>query len=115
VATAVYFFGDRAQKAFTRGAFCLSDNFDVVAGRVCAVENFAFGGAQTYLEHFEAHAFVSDHVRWPASCILRALHKFAKFIDRLDTVDEAAFKAHPEYRALHDAPDSTRRSRASGS
>ena len=63
VATALYFFGDDAQKACTRGDFMLSDNFDSVAGRVCAVENFAFGGAKTYLEHFEAHAFIADHVR----------------------------------------------------
>ena len=52
-----------AVKAFTRGALCLSDNFDTVAGRVAAVENFAFGGAKTYLEHSEAHRFVSDHMQ----------------------------------------------------
>ena len=68
VATAVGFFGDEVLKAFTRGGFCLSNDFDVVAGRACAVENFAFGGAKSYLEHFEhfeAHAFIFDHVRWP--------------------------------------------------
>jgi hypothetical protein len=108
VATAVYFFGEYAEKVFTRGDFSLSDNFDWVEGRVCAVENFAFGGGKLYLEHREAHAFVSDHVRWPAARVLEALPKFAKLTDRFgDTLDEAVFEAHPEYLALHDAPDST--------
>ena len=48
VAMAVRFYAESdAVKAFTRGALCLSDNFDTVDGRVCAVENFAFGGAKT--------------------------------------------------------------------
>ena len=64
VAMAVRFYAEfGAVKAFTRGALCLSDNFDTVEGRVAAVENFAFGGAKTYLEHYEAHAFISDHMR----------------------------------------------------
>jgi pimeloyl-CoA synthetase len=43
VATAVRFYSEfGAVKAFTRGSLCLSDNFDTVPGRVCAVENFAF-------------------------------------------------------------------------
>jgi hypothetical protein len=106
VAMAVRFYAEfGAVKAFTRGALCLSDNFDTVEGRVCAVENFAFGSAKTYLEHFEAHAFVSDHVQWPAARVLEALPKFAKFTDRIETLDEEAMmEAYPEYRALY-APD----------
>ena len=74
VALAVRFAPDGAvQSAFTRGALCLSDNFDTVAGRVCAVENFAFGGAKTYLEHAEAHRFVSDHMQWPDARVLASL------------------------------------------
>ena len=53
----------RVQSGFTRGGLCLSDNFDSVRGRVCALENFAFGGAKTYLEYLEAHRFVSNHVQ----------------------------------------------------
>jgi hypothetical protein len=50
VALAVRFAPDGAvQSAFTRGGACLSDNFDSVLGRVCAVENLMFGGAKTYL------------------------------------------------------------------
>jgi hypothetical protein len=37
------------------------------------VENFAFGGTKTYLEHFGAHAFIADHMRWPDARVLRAL------------------------------------------
>ena len=76
VAMAVRFFSVaadgrvRVQSGFTKGGLCLSDNFDSVRGRVCAVENFAFGGAKTYLEYLEAHRFVSDHVRWPAARVL---------------------------------------------
>ena len=107
VALAVRFAPDGAvQSAFTRGALCLSDNFDTVAGRVCAVENFAFGGAKTYLEHAEAHRFVSDHMQWPDARVLASLPVFAKCTDRLPTL-EAAMEAHPEYRALYDAPNST--------
>jgi hypothetical protein len=52
MAMAVRFYAEfGAVKAFTRGALCLSDNFDTVDGRVCAVENFAFCSAKTYLEH----------------------------------------------------------------
>jgi hypothetical protein len=50
-----------AVKAFTRGALCLSDNFDTVDGRVCAVENFAFGGAKTYLEHTQHTRIHTPH------------------------------------------------------
>jgi hypothetical protein len=54
VALAVRFAPDGSvQSGFTRGGFCLSDNFDLVRGRVCAVENFAFGGAKTYIEFLE--------------------------------------------------------------
>ena len=107
VALAVCFAPDGSvQSAFTRGALCLSDNFDTVAGRVCAVENFAFGGAKTYLEHAEAHRFVSDHMQWPDARVLASLPVFAKCTDRLPTL-EAAMEAHPEYRALYDAPNST--------
>jgi hypothetical protein len=71
VALAVRFAPDGSvQSAFTRGALCLSDNFDTVARRVCAVENFAFGSAKTYLEHAEAHRFVSDHMQWPDARVL---------------------------------------------
>jgi hypothetical protein len=111
VAMVLRFYGaEEALKAFTSGAPCLSDKFDTVSERVCAVENFAFGGAKAYaayLEHFEAHTFVSDHKRWPTARVRKALPKFARFTDRIGTFDEAAFEAHPEYRALHDAPDST--------
>jgi hypothetical protein len=107
VAMAVRFYAEfGAVKAFTRGALCLSDNFDTVDGCACAVENFAFGGAKTYLEHFEAHEFISDHMRWPDARVLRALPIFAKCTDRIDTL-EAAKKTHPEYLALYDAPNST--------
>jgi hypothetical protein len=74
VAMAVRFYAEfGAVKAFTRGALCLSDNFDTVAGRVAAVENFAFGGAKTYLEHAQAHRFVSDHMQWPDARVLASL------------------------------------------
>jgi hypothetical protein len=74
VAMAVHFYAEfGAVKAFTRGALCLSDNFDTVAGRVAAVENFAFGGAKTYLEHAQAHRFVSDHMQWPDARVLASL------------------------------------------
>lgn len=107
VAMAVRFYAKfGAVKAFTRGALCLSDNFDTVTGRFVAVENLTFGGAKTYLEHYEAHAFISDHIRWPDARVLRALSIFAKFTDRIATL-EAAMEVHPEYRALYDAPNST--------
>jgi hypothetical protein len=73
----------RAQSGFTRGGLCLSDNFDSVRGRVCAVENFAFGGAKAYLEYLEAHRFVSDHVRWTAARVLASPPKFAQMVDRM--------------------------------
>ena len=107
VAMAVRFYAEfGAVKAFTRGALCLSDNFDTVEGRVAAVENFAFGGAKTYLEQYEARAFIDDHTRWPDARVLEALPVFAKCTDRIATL-EAAMDAHPEYRALYDAPNST--------
>ena len=107
VALAVRFAPDGAvQSAFTRGALCLSDNFDTVAGRVCAVENFAFGGAKTYIECLEAHRFVSDHMEWTDARVLASLPKFAQMVDRKPSL-EAAMEAHPEYRALSDAPDSS--------
>jgi hypothetical protein len=96
----------RVQSGFTRGGMCLSDNFDSVSGRVCAVENFAFGGAKTYLEYLEAQRFVSDHVWWTAARVLASLPKFAQMVDRMGL--EEALGAHPEYRALSDAPDSLR-------
>jgi hypothetical protein len=74
VAMTVRFYAEfGAVTAFTRGALCLSDNFGTVAGRVAAVENFAFGGAKTYLEHVEAHRFVSDHMQWPDARVLASL------------------------------------------
>jgi hypothetical protein len=86
-----------AQSAFTRGAPSLSDNFDTVPRRVCAVENFAFCGAKTYLEYREALIFVSDHVRWPAASVLPSQRRrspisprWSSLVDRLDTIDEAA-------------------------
>ncbi len=94
------------QSGFTRGGFCLSDNFDSVRGRVCAVENLTFGGAKTYLEYLEAHCFVSDHMRWPAARVLASLPKFAQMVDRKQSL-EKALVAHPEYRALSDAPNSS--------
>ena len=107
VALAVRFAPDGSvQSAFTRGALCLSDNFDTVAGRVCAVENFAFGGAKTYIECLEAHRFVSDHMQWTDDRVLASLPKFAQMVDRKPSL-EAAMEAHPEYRALSDAPDSS--------
>jgi hypothetical protein len=111
VAMAVRFFSVaadgrvRVQSGFTRGGLCLSDNFDSVSGRICAVENFAFGGAKTYLEYLEAHRFVSDHVRWTAARVLVSLPKFAQMVDRMGL--EEALSVHPEYRALSDAPDSS--------
>ena len=107
VAMAVRFYAEfGAVTAFTRGALCLSDNFDTVAGRVCAVENFAFGGAKTYIECLEAHRFVSDHMQWTDDRVLASLPKFAQMVDRKPSL-EAAMEAHPEYRALSDAPDSS--------
>jgi hypothetical protein len=107
VALAVRFAPDGSvQSAFTHCGACLSDNFDSVRGRVCAVENLTFGGAKTYVEFSEAHRFVSDHVRWTAARVLASLPKFAKMVDRKQSL-EKALVAHPEYRALSDAPDSS--------
>jgi hypothetical protein len=98
VALAMRFAPDGAvQSAFTRGGFCLSDNFDLVLGRVCAVENLTFGGAKTYVEYCEAHRFVSDHVQWTAARVLASLPKFAQMVDRKQSLDKA-LAAHPEYR-----------------
>ena len=58
-------------------------------GRVCAVENFAFGGAKTYIEFSEAHRFVSDHMQWPAGRILASLPKFAQMVDRKPSLEAA--------------------------
>jgi hypothetical protein len=71
------------------------------------VENFAFGGAKTYLEYLGAHRFVSDHVQWTAARVLASLPKFAQTVDRMGL--EEALGAHPEYRALsdRDAPNSS--------
>ena len=77
VALAVRFAPDGSvQSGFTRGGACLRDNFASVRGRVRAVENFAFGGAKTYIEFSEAHRFVSDHMLWPAARVLASLPKF---------------------------------------
>jgi hypothetical protein len=70
----------RVLSGFTRGGLCISDSFDSIRGRVCAVENFAFGGAKTYFEYLEAHRFVSDHVRWTAARVLASLPKFAQMV-----------------------------------
>jgi hypothetical protein len=54
VATAVRFFTYSGHsivaKAFTRGDWSLSDNFDAVTGAFVAVENLTFGPAKTFLE-----------------------------------------------------------------
>jgi hypothetical protein len=81
-----------------------------ICSDVCAVENFAFCGAKTYLEYLGAHRFVSDHVQWTAARVLASLPKFAQMVDRMGL--EEALGAHtdsrvPEYRALSDAPDSS--------
>jgi hypothetical protein len=119
VAMAVHFFvaadgSVRAQSGFTRGGLCLSDNFDSVSGRVCAVEDFAFGGAKTYLEYFEAHGFMSDHVLWPAARVLASPPKIAQMVDRMGL--EKALGVHPEYRrAARCATRPTRQARACAS
>jgi hypothetical protein len=78
VALAVRFAADGSvQSAFTRGGFCLSDNFDSVLGRVCAVENLTIGGAMTYIEYGAARRFVSDHMKWPDARVLASLPKFS--------------------------------------
>ena len=109
VATAVFYFSDCAQTAFTRGDLSLSDNFDSVTaadGRrsFVAVENLTFGPAKTFIERYEAYAFMVDHKSWPAARVLAALPQFAKGVDRLPSL-EAALDAHPEYRALQAAPN----------
>jgi hypothetical protein len=107
VAMAVRFAPDGSeQSGFTRGGHCLSNNFDLVRGRVCAVENFAFGCAKTYIEYLEAHCFVSDHMLWPAARVLASLPKFARMVARKQSLEEALV-AHPEYRALSETPDSS--------
>ena len=114
VATAVFYFSDCAQTAFTRGDLSLSDNFDSVVSaadgtahgrRFVAVENLTFGPAKTFIERYEAYAFMVDHKSWPDARVLAALPQFAKGVDRLPSL-EAALDAHPEYRALQAAPDS---------
>ena len=45
-------------------------------------------------------------MQWPDARVLASLPVFAKCTDRLPTL-EAAMEAHPEYRALYDAPNST--------
>jgi hypothetical protein len=93
VALAVRFAPDGSvQSAFTRGGFCLSDNFDSVLGRVCAVENLTFGGAKTYVEFSQAHRFASDHMQWPDARVLASLPKFAQMVDRKPSL-EAAMEA----------------------
>ena len=109
VATAVFYFSDYAQTAFTRGDLSLSDNFDSVTaadGRrsFVAVENLTFGPAKTFIERYEAYAFMADGRSWPAARVLAALPQFAKGVDRLPSL-EAALDAHPEYRALQAAPN----------
>jgi hypothetical protein len=104
IATAVRFADDGAvDKAFTRGDFTLSDNFDAVAGgQFVAVENLTFGPAKTFLERREARAFIADGARWPDARVLASLPQFAKGVDRAASIEEAL----PEYRALQAAPDS---------
>ena len=99
VATAVRF--GETQSAFTRGDLSLSDNFDAVPGRFVAVENLTFGPAKLFVERQQARAFVTQ---WPDARILEALAQFAKSVDRTTLAD--ALEKRPEYRALHDAPDS---------
>jgi hypothetical protein len=109
IATAVRFADDGAvDKAFTRGDFTLSDNFDAVAGGAfVAVENLTFGPAKTFLERREARAFIADGARWPDARVLKALPQFAKGVDRLLASIETEKEALPEeYRALQAAPDS---------
>jgi hypothetical protein len=110
IATAVRFFSEDSghsvvAKAFTRGDWSLSDNFDAVAGSFVSVENLTFGPAKTFLERAEAIAFISNGARWPDARVRQALPQFAKGVDRHASL-EAALDAHPEYRALQEAPDS---------
>jgi hypothetical protein len=107
VATAVLFFTDgrHVAKAFTRGDWSLSDNFDAVAGQFVAVENLTFGPAKTFIERSEAIAFIANGARWPDARVRQALPQFAKGVDRLASL-EAALDARPEYRELQAAPDS---------
>jgi hypothetical protein len=107
VATAVRFFTDgrHVAKAFTRGDWSLSDNFDAVAGQFVAVENLTFGPAKTFIERSEAIAFIANGARWPDARVLASLPQFAKGVDRLASL-EAALDAHPEDRELQAAPDS---------
>jgi hypothetical protein len=56
---------------------------------VCAVENFAFGGAKTYIEHREAHAFVSDHMEWSLSGRTRASSRRSPSSPRWSTASRA--------------------------
>jgi hypothetical protein len=108
VATAVRFSedGHSVDKAFTRGDWSLSDNFDAVAGgQFVAVENLTFGPAKTFIERAEAIAFIANGARWPDARVLTSLPQFAKGVDRLASL-EAALEAHPEYHELQAAPDS---------
>jgi hypothetical protein len=92
-----------AQSAFSTGGLCLSDNFEGDADFV-PVENLTFGPAKLFLERYNARAFIADGAQWPTARVLASLPKFTKMVDRM-TLEEA-LEARPEYRALHDAPDS---------
>jgi hypothetical protein len=109
IATAVRFSqdgGHKVDKAFTRGDWSFSDNFDASSSQFfVAVENLNFGPAKTFIEHRETRAFIADRARWPGARVLASLPQFAKGVDRLASL-EAALEAHPEYRALQASPDS---------
>jgi hypothetical protein len=107
IATAVRFANDGAvDKAFTRGDWSFSDNFDASSSQFfVAVENLTFGPAKTFIESRETLAFITDRVHWPRERVLASLPQFAKGVDRLASL-EAALEAHPEGRALQDTPDS---------
>jgi hypothetical protein len=97
--------GHKVDKAFTRGKWSLSDNFDAAGSQFVAVENLTFGPAKTFIERRETLAFIADSARWPGARVLASLPHFAKGVDRFASL-EAALEAHSEYRALQAAPDS---------
>jgi hypothetical protein len=106
VATAVRFSqdgGHKVDKAFTRGDWSLSDNFDAAAaaeGGFVAVENLTFGPAKTFLERAEGPAFIADGTRWPRARVLASLPCFAKGVDRFASLEAVPAQYYAQYYML---------------
>jgi hypothetical protein len=104
----------RTQSGFTRGGLCLSDAAACASAQTDASARWRTSRPAAPRPALSTarrtpgggDAFVSDHVRWPATRVLASLPKFAQMLDRMGL--EEALGAHPEYRAQRDAPDSSR-------